>query len=171
MRYPAESRRQDDDDRFARWVRSSQTLHLSKPRWEGRRLSVMMKHRDFTGLARDYAMFRPGYAPQVATAVLSYVGRDAVRVDAADIGAGTGIWIRTPPVCIPSSPRNPITTCAGKESRRTRSSSKSRRRSRGSSPTSGACRPGALASLTETKYNTKLLHYWIGGTRCSYFRS
>jgi len=55
----------------------------------------MMKHGDFTGLAGDYARFRPGYAPQVATAILGYVGRDAATVDAADIGAGTGIWSRT----------------------------------------------------------------------------
>ena len=53
-----------------------------------------MKHGDFTGLAGDYARFRPGYAPQVATAILGYVKRDAARADAADIGAGTGIWTR-----------------------------------------------------------------------------
>jgi ubiquinone/menaquinone biosynthesis C-methylase UbiE len=55
----------------------------------------MMKHGDFTGLAGDYAKFRPGYAPQVATAILSYLGRDPGKVDAADVGAGTGIWTRT----------------------------------------------------------------------------
>lgn len=54
----------------------------------------MMKHGDFTGLAGDYARFRAGYAPQVATAILSYVGSDAARLDAADVGAGTGIWTR-----------------------------------------------------------------------------
>jgi SAM-dependent methyltransferase len=53
-----------------------------------------MKHGDFTGLAGDYARFRPGYAPQVATAILNYVGRAAASIDAADIGAGTGIWTR-----------------------------------------------------------------------------
>jgi ubiquinone/menaquinone biosynthesis C-methylase UbiE len=53
-----------------------------------------MKHGDFTGLAGNYARFRAGYAPQVATAILQYVGRDAAGVDAADIGAGTGIWTR-----------------------------------------------------------------------------
>lgn len=53
-----------------------------------------MKHGDFTGLADDYARFRPGYAPQVATAVLNYVGRERSAIDAADIGAGTGIWTR-----------------------------------------------------------------------------
>jgi ubiquinone/menaquinone biosynthesis C-methylase UbiE len=53
-----------------------------------------MTHGDFTGLARDYARFRPGYAPQVAAAILDYVGCDASGLDAADVGAGTGIWTR-----------------------------------------------------------------------------
>lgn len=53
-----------------------------------------MKHGDFTGLAGDYAKFRPGYAPQVATAILNYVGRDVAKIDATDVGAGTGIWTR-----------------------------------------------------------------------------
>jgi ubiquinone/menaquinone biosynthesis C-methylase UbiE len=57
-------------------------------------VSITMKHGDFTGLAGDYAKFRPGYAPQVVTAILGYLGRDAASVDAADIGAGTGIWTR-----------------------------------------------------------------------------
>jgi SAM-dependent methyltransferase len=54
----------------------------------------MMKHGDFTGLAGDYAKFRPGYAPQVATAILAFLGRDTASIDAADVGAGTGIWTR-----------------------------------------------------------------------------
>jgi SAM-dependent methyltransferase len=53
-----------------------------------------MKHGDFTGLAGDYARFRPGYSPQVADAILGYLGRDSARIDAADVGAGTGIWTR-----------------------------------------------------------------------------
>jgi ubiquinone/menaquinone biosynthesis C-methylase UbiE len=53
-----------------------------------------MKHGDYTGLAGDYAKFRPGYAPQVATAILGYVGRDTTSIDAVDVGAGTGIWAR-----------------------------------------------------------------------------
>jgi ubiquinone/menaquinone biosynthesis C-methylase UbiE len=53
-----------------------------------------MRHGDFTELAGDYARFRPGYAPQVATAILGFVGRDVASIDAADIGAGTGIWTR-----------------------------------------------------------------------------
>jgi ubiquinone/menaquinone biosynthesis C-methylase UbiE len=54
----------------------------------------MMKHGDFTGLAGDYAKFRPGYAPQVAIAILRYLGRDIASADAVDVGAGTGIWTR-----------------------------------------------------------------------------
>ncbi len=57
-------------------------------------MSVKLKHGDFTGLAGDYAKFRPGYAPQVTTAILGFIGRDAGSIDAADIGAGTGIWTR-----------------------------------------------------------------------------
>lgn len=53
-----------------------------------------MKHADFTGLAHNYARYRPGYAPQVLTAILSYVGRATSSIDAADVGAGTGIWTR-----------------------------------------------------------------------------
>jgi SAM-dependent methyltransferase len=53
-----------------------------------------MKHGDFTGLASDYAKFRPGSAPQVATAILGFLGKDPAKVDAADVGAGTGIWTR-----------------------------------------------------------------------------
>ncbi len=53
-----------------------------------------MKHGDFTGLAADYARYRPGYAPEVATEILNCLGRDPAVVDAADIGAGTGIWTR-----------------------------------------------------------------------------
>lgn len=55
---------------------------------------ITMKHGDFTGLAGNYAKFRPGYAPQVAAAILGYAGRNAAIIDAADIGAGTGIWTR-----------------------------------------------------------------------------
>ena len=55
---------------------------------------MMMKHGDFTGLATDYAKFRPAYAPQVATAILGCLGKAPSQVDAADVGAGTGIWTR-----------------------------------------------------------------------------
>jgi SAM-dependent methyltransferase len=51
-----------------------------------------MKHGDFTALAGDYARYRPGYAPSVVTALLALVGRPSAEIDAADVGAGTGIW-------------------------------------------------------------------------------
>ena len=51
-----------------------------------------MKHGDFTALAGDYARYRPGYSPSIATAILALVGRPAAQIDAADVGAGTGIW-------------------------------------------------------------------------------
>jgi choline kinase len=57
--------------------------------------------------------FETGYAPQVATSILSYVVRDAASVDAADTGTGTVIWTRTLAACILSS-WNPMTTGAGK---------------------------------------------------------
>jgi ubiquinone/menaquinone biosynthesis C-methylase UbiE len=53
-----------------------------------------MKFGDFTGLAADYAKFRASYAPHIATAILNYVGLDPHKIDAADVGAGTGIWTR-----------------------------------------------------------------------------
>lgn len=53
---------------------------------------VAMKHGDFTGLAEDYARFRPGYAPSVLKAVLALVGKPIEMIDAADVGAGTGLW-------------------------------------------------------------------------------
>src|ERR1700722_8470977 len=55
---------------------------------------MMMKHGDFTGLATDYAKFRPGHAPQVATAMLGCLRKAPSQLDAADVGAGTGIWTR-----------------------------------------------------------------------------
>lgn len=53
-----------------------------------------MKHGDFTGLADNYSKYRPGYAPSVRDAVLGMLARPASAIDAADVGAGTGIWSR-----------------------------------------------------------------------------
>ena len=55
-------------------------------------MQAPMKHGDFTALASDYARYRPGYASSVVTALLALVGRPATEIDAADVGAGTGIW-------------------------------------------------------------------------------
>jgi SAM-dependent methyltransferase len=57
-------------------------------------VATLIKHGNFDSLAGDYAQYRPGYAPSVVTVVLSLLGRPANEVDAADIGAGTGIWTR-----------------------------------------------------------------------------
>jgi ubiquinone/menaquinone biosynthesis C-methylase UbiE len=56
--------------------------------------TTTIQHGNFDSLAGDYAQYRPGYAPSVVTAVLALVGRPAAEVDAADVGAGTGIWTR-----------------------------------------------------------------------------
>lgn len=51
-----------------------------------------MKHGDFTSLAKDYALWRPGYSPIVLEAFMGMLGKGNKTV--ADIGAGTGIWSR-----------------------------------------------------------------------------
>lgn len=53
-----------------------------------------MKHGDFTGLAENYSRYRPAYAPSVRDAVLGLYSRPASTLEAADVGAGTGIWTR-----------------------------------------------------------------------------
>jgi SAM-dependent methyltransferase len=49
---------------------------------------------DFTGLANDYAKYRPGYARDVVRAMASLLPRSAAQSDVADVGAGTGIFTR-----------------------------------------------------------------------------
>jgi ubiquinone/menaquinone biosynthesis C-methylase UbiE len=56
--------------------------------------ATTIKHGNFDSLAGDYAQYRPGYAPSVVPAVLTLIGRLKSEVDAADVGAGTGIWTR-----------------------------------------------------------------------------
>ena len=56
--------------------------------------ATTLKHGNFDSLAGDYAQYRPGYAPSIVTTVLALVGRPAHSIDAADVGAGTGIWTR-----------------------------------------------------------------------------
>lgn len=48
-----------------------------------------MKYGDFSALAEDYAKYRPAYAPLVCEAI---IGLLPPRPQAADVGAGTGIW-------------------------------------------------------------------------------
>ncbi|MCC7047078.1 MAG: class I SAM-dependent methyltransferase [Alphaproteobacteria bacterium] len=56
--------------------------------------AVQLRHGEFTGLAEDYAAYRPGYAESVLDGVLGLLKRPASELDAADVGAGTGIWTR-----------------------------------------------------------------------------
>jgi ubiquinone/menaquinone biosynthesis C-methylase UbiE len=51
-----------------------------------------VKLGDFTGLADDYARFRPGYSDAVLDALIGLLPRAPSQSDFADVGAGTGIW-------------------------------------------------------------------------------
>lgn len=53
-----------------------------------------MEHGNFTGLAKDYALYRPDYAPSVLKATLEIVRKPIGKIDSVDVGAGTGIWTR-----------------------------------------------------------------------------
>jgi SAM-dependent methyltransferase len=57
-------------------------------------MTTALRHGDFTGLAENYSSFRSGYAPSVRAALVGLLGRPPGELDAADIGAGTGIWSR-----------------------------------------------------------------------------
>ena len=52
------------------------------------------KPGDFTGLAANYSLYRPGYAPAVLDALQGFIGKPWNTIDFADVGAGTGIWTR-----------------------------------------------------------------------------
>lgn len=49
---------------------------------------------DFTGLAENYSKFRPAYSPLVLDALLGLVNKPVSKINAVDVGAGTGIWSR-----------------------------------------------------------------------------
>ena len=51
-------------------------------------------HGDYTGLAREYAASRPGYALHVPDALLGLSKAGGAPLHVADVGAGTGIWTR-----------------------------------------------------------------------------
>jgi ubiquinone/menaquinone biosynthesis C-methylase UbiE len=51
-------------------------------------------HGNFTGLAAPYAKYRPGYSEDVLSALIGIAGKQLAQMDAADVGAGTGIWTR-----------------------------------------------------------------------------
>lgn len=56
--------------------------------------TAALKHGDFTGLAANYSKYRPAYAPSAVSALLGLVPKPAAEIEAADVGAGTGIWTR-----------------------------------------------------------------------------
>jgi ubiquinone/menaquinone biosynthesis C-methylase UbiE len=51
-------------------------------------------HGNFTGLAQNYAKYRPAYSEDVLSAILGMAGKAPGQMDVADVGAGTGIWTR-----------------------------------------------------------------------------
>jgi ubiquinone/menaquinone biosynthesis C-methylase UbiE len=55
-------------------------------------VQMQMKHGDFSALAADYANYRPRYSPSVLTSLLALTELPAAEIDAADVGAGTGLW-------------------------------------------------------------------------------
>ncbi len=60
-------------------------------------LRTAPEHRapgDFTGLAVDYEKYRPGYSLDAVRAIVSQLGNPVDACDAADVGAGTGIFTR-----------------------------------------------------------------------------
>lgn len=54
----------------------------------------MNKHGDFTGLAGNYSKYRPVYAESVRDALFGMLSKPVEEIEAADVGAGTGIWTR-----------------------------------------------------------------------------
>ena len=53
-----------------------------------------MKQGDFTDLADDYSKFRPSYNKDVLGIILKSTGKNPKAINAADIGAGTGIFTK-----------------------------------------------------------------------------
>ena len=53
-----------------------------------------VKAGDFTGLAKDYSLHRPGYCHSVLKGLLGLLKLPVSQIDFADVGAGTGIWTR-----------------------------------------------------------------------------
>lgn len=53
-----------------------------------------LKHGVFDGLAKQYAQYRPAYAPSVLNALAGLLEKPFSEIDFVDVGAGTGIWTR-----------------------------------------------------------------------------
>ncbi len=53
-----------------------------------------MKFGDFSGLAQNYSLYRPGYSQNIKGPVEGYLGKSFSGLSVADVGAGTGIFSR-----------------------------------------------------------------------------
>jgi ubiquinone/menaquinone biosynthesis C-methylase UbiE len=58
---------------------------------------------DFTGLASDYSLSRPGYSQLVLKTIIGLLKAPFGELDVVDVGAGTGIWTRMIAEQIPRS--------------------------------------------------------------------
>lgn len=57
-------------------------------------MTGLLKPGEFTGLAKNYSLYRPDYCPSVLDGLLGLMDKPVSELDAADVGAGTGIWSR-----------------------------------------------------------------------------
>ncbi len=53
-----------------------------------------MRRGDFTNLANDYAKYRPSYNKDLVDLIINSVGKKPKTINAADVGAGTGIFTK-----------------------------------------------------------------------------
>src|SRR5437763_853057 len=67
---------------------------MTTDRDKDQHVASSIKAGNFTGLAEDYARYRPSYSPSVRDALLGLADKPWHEIEAADIGAGTGIWTR-----------------------------------------------------------------------------
>ena len=65
-----------------------------------------MKHGDFTSLAKNYNLYRPGYSDNVVKVLKGIIGKNEKRIRAVDLAAGTGIFTK----CLI---KNKIINCTG----------------------------------------------------------
>lgn len=58
---------------------------------------------DFSGLARNYTLYRPDYSSSIVNAIKGLHQKPMSELDIADVGAGTGIWTNMLASRIPKS--------------------------------------------------------------------
>lgn len=57
-------------------------------------MTTILRPGDYTNLAEGYAKHRPSYSASVLDCILGLLEKPRGEVEAADVGAGTGIWTR-----------------------------------------------------------------------------